>query len=84
MVAISAYHISLGEMSMGKDPLVSRFLRGTLRLMPATRSRVLTWDFGHCPARPLPGALRAIRGGAGQVFDLKSIVPSLQSHLLKG
>ncbi len=44
VVAISAYHITLGGMSMGKDPLVSRFLRGTLRLRPAARTRVLTWD----------------------------------------
>ncbi len=44
VAAISAYHITLGGMSMGKDPLVSRFLRGTLRLRPAARTRVLTWD----------------------------------------
>ncbi len=29
----------------------------------------------HCPARPLPGSLQAFRGGAGQVFDIKSVVP---------
>ncbi len=44
VVAISAYHIPLGGMSLGKDPLVSRFLRSTLRLRPAARSRVPTWD----------------------------------------
>ncbi len=44
VVAISAYHIPLGGMSLGKDPLVSRFLHGTLRLRPAARSRVPTWD----------------------------------------
>ncbi len=44
VVAISAYHIPLGGMSMGKDPLVSHFLRGTLRLRPAARTRVPTWD----------------------------------------
>ncbi len=32
LAAISAYHIHLGEMSLGKDPLVSCILRGTLRL----------------------------------------------------
>ncbi len=57
VVAISAYHILLGGMSMGKYPLVSRVLRGTLRL-----------SF-------FPGSLRAFRGSAGQVFDLKIIVP---------
>ncbi len=44
VAAISAYHIPLGGMSMGKDPLVSRFLRGSLRLRPAARTRVPTWD----------------------------------------
>ncbi len=32
VAAISAYHIPLGGMSLGKDPLVFRFLRDTLRL----------------------------------------------------
>ncbi len=44
MAAISAYHIPLGGMSLGRDPLVSRFLHGTLRLRPAAHTRVPTWD----------------------------------------
>ncbi len=44
VVVISAYHIPLGGMSMGNDPLVSHFLHGTLRLRPAARTRVPTWD----------------------------------------
>ncbi len=44
VAAISAYHIPLGGMSLGRDPLVSRFLHGTLRLRPAARTRVPTWD----------------------------------------
>ncbi len=44
VVAISAYYIPLGGMSLGKEPLVSRFLRGTLRLSPAARTRVPIWD----------------------------------------
>ncbi len=44
VAAISAYHIPLGRMSLGKDPLVSRFFYGSLRLRPAARTRVLTWD----------------------------------------
>ncbi len=44
VAAISAYHIPLGGMTLGKDPLVSRFLRGTLRLRPAARTRLPTWD----------------------------------------
>ncbi|KAI2662206.1 Contactin-associated protein 1 [Labeo rohita] len=34
----------LGGMSVGKDPLVVRFLRGALRLRPPVRHRVPTWD----------------------------------------
>ncbi len=41
VAAISAYHILLGGTSLGKDPLVSRFLHGTFRLR---RARVPTWD----------------------------------------
>ncbi len=42
--AISAYHMPLGGISLGRDPLVSRFLRGTLMLKPAARTMVPTWD----------------------------------------
>ncbi len=44
VAAIRAYNIPLGGMSMGKDSLVSHFLHGTLRLRPAVRTRVPTWD----------------------------------------
>ncbi len=37
-------YINLGGMSLGRDPLVFSFLCGTLRLMPAARTRVPTWD----------------------------------------
>ncbi len=30
---------------------------------------------GYCPARPFPASLRAFRGGACQIFYLKSVVP---------
>ncbi len=36
-------HFFVG-MPLGKDPLVSRFLCGTLRLRPVARNRVPTWD----------------------------------------
>ncbi|KAL0200148.1 hypothetical protein M9458_003335, partial [Cirrhinus mrigala] len=44
MAAISAYHASLGGLSVGKDPLVTRFLRGVLRLRPPVRPHVPMWD----------------------------------------
>ncbi|KAI2652402.1 Transposon Ty3-G Gag-Pol polyprotein [Labeo rohita] len=42
VAAIAAYHTPLGGLSVGKDPLVTRFLRGALR--PPVRSRVPSWD----------------------------------------
>ncbi len=44
MAAISAYHASLGGQSVGRHPLVTRFLRGALRLRPPVRSRIPPWD----------------------------------------
>jgi len=44
VAALSAYHVPLSGVSLGRHPLVSRFLRGILRLRPAVRTRVPTWD----------------------------------------
>ncbi|KAI2655955.1 Transposon Ty3-G Gag-Pol polyprotein [Labeo rohita] len=44
VAAISAFHSPLDGHSVGRDPLVVRFLRGALRLRPLVRSRVPTWD----------------------------------------
>ncbi|KAL0176578.1 hypothetical protein M9458_028908, partial [Cirrhinus mrigala] len=45
VAAISAYHAPLGGLSVGKDPLVIRFLRGVLRLRPSVRPHVPTPPF---------------------------------------
>ncbi len=78
VVAICAYHIPLGGMSMGKDPLESRFLSGTLRLRLAARTRVPTWDL----AIVLQGLSLA------PIEPLEEVpakfLTSLLSHLLKG
>jgi hypothetical protein len=44
VAALSAYHAPLSGQSVGRHPLVTRFLRGALRLRPPARSRVPTWD----------------------------------------
>ncbi len=44
VAAISAYHASLGGQSVGRHHLVTRFLRGALRLRPPVRSRIPPWD----------------------------------------
>ncbi len=44
MAATAAYHAPMGGQSVGKDPLITRFLRGVMRLRPRVRSRVPPWD----------------------------------------
>ncbi len=44
VAAILAYHTSLGGQSVGRHPLVTRFLCGALRLRPPVRSRIPPWD----------------------------------------
>ena len=44
VAAIAAYHALLDGQSLGRHPLVTRFLRGALRLRPPVRSRIPPWD----------------------------------------
>ncbi len=44
VAAIAAYHAPVGGHSVGRHPLVTRFLQGVLRLRPPVLSRVPTWD----------------------------------------
>ncbi|KAI2646865.1 ORF V: Enzymatic polyprotein [Labeo rohita] len=44
VAAIAAYHAPLGGLSVGRNPLVTRFLCGALRLRPPVRPRVPPWD----------------------------------------
>jgi len=49
VATISPYHVPLGGMSLWRNSLVTRFLRGTLRLMPAVLTRVPAWDLAVAP-----------------------------------
>ncbi len=44
MAAIAAYHAHLGGQSLGRHPLVTHLLRGTLRLRPVQCTKVPSWD----------------------------------------
>ncbi len=44
VAAVAAYHAPMGGQSVGKDPPITRFLRGLMRLRPRVRSRVPPWD----------------------------------------
>lgn len=41
---IAAYHVPLNGQSLGRHPLVSRFLCSTLTLRPPVWSRIPPWD----------------------------------------
>ena len=42
--AISAFHVAIGGLSIGKHPMVSQFLKGANRLRPGRRLRAPSWD----------------------------------------
>ncbi|XDV47155.1 hypothetical protein PO909_016859 [Leuciscus waleckii] len=44
VAATEAYHVPLGGLTVGRDPLKTRFLRDTLRLRPTGHTRVPAWD----------------------------------------
>jgi len=44
VAGIAAYHVTLGGVSVGRNPLITRFLYGTLRLRPVIYTRVPAWD----------------------------------------
>ncbi len=44
VAAIAAYHAPMGGQSVGKDPLITCFLCGVMRLRPRVWSRVPHWD----------------------------------------
>ncbi len=75
LCAISAYHIPLGETSLGKDPLLSRFLHGTLRLRPAARTRVTTWDLAIVLQGLSMAPFEPLEKVPAKFFYLKSVVP---------
>ncbi len=44
MAAIAAHHSTVGDQSIGKNPLAIQFLRGIRRLRPPVRPKMPTWD----------------------------------------
>ncbi|XDV47256.1 hypothetical protein PO909_016939 [Leuciscus waleckii] len=63
VAAIGAYHIPLGGMSVGRHPLLARFIRGARRLRPPVRTKIPSWDLAivleglvETPFEPLESA----------------------------
>lgn len=44
MASLAAYHALLSDQSLGRHPLVTRFLYGSLRLRPVLCTKVPSWD----------------------------------------
>ncbi len=60
VVAISANHAYIDSVSVGRHPLVSRFMQGSRRLQPIRPARVPSWD----PFRVSPAILKTFYSGA--------------------
>ncbi|KAI2668352.1 Transposon Ty3-G Gag-Pol polyprotein [Labeo rohita] len=74
VAAIAAYHAPLGGFSVGKDPLVTRFLRGVLRLRPPVRPRVPTWDLSVVLEALCRPPFEPIEGISDKFLSLKTVL----------
>ncbi|KAI2647055.1 putative rhizopine catabolism regulatory protein MocR [Labeo rohita] len=80
VAAIAAYHSPLGGLSVGKDPLVTRFLRGALRLRPPVRPRVPTWDLSVVLEALCRPPFEPIEEISDKLLSLKTVLlPALSS-----
>ncbi|KAI2646337.1 hypothetical protein H4Q32_026326 [Labeo rohita] len=79
VAAIAAYHAPLGGTSVGKYPLVVRFLRGALRLRPPVQPRVPTWDLAVV-LEALCGPPLSLSKSPRRVGDLQALFVA-PSHL---
>ncbi|KAL0199702.1 hypothetical protein M9458_002889, partial [Cirrhinus mrigala] len=74
VAAIAAYHAPLGGLSVGKNPLVTRFLRGALRLRPPVRPRIPTWDLSVVLEALCRPPFEPIEGIADRFLTIKTVL----------
>jgi len=74
MAAISAYHTSLRGTSIGRDPLITRFLHGTLRLRPSLHSRAPAWDLAIVPEGLALDPFEPIEEVSEKFLTLKTLI----------
>ncbi len=73
MATISACHVLIDGVSVGKHPLVARFIRGAKRLRPPTRATVPSWDLAIVLEGLVMTPFRTTRVSAYQVSDSKDV-----------
>jgi hypothetical protein len=73
VAAISSYHALIGGQSVGRHPLVTRFLRGALRLRPPVRPRVPTWDLAVVLEALCRAPFEPIEGVSDRLLTLKTV-----------
>ncbi|KAL0152958.1 hypothetical protein M9458_051736 [Cirrhinus mrigala] len=71
--AIAAFHSPLGGQSVGKHPLVTRFLHGALRLRPPIRSRVPTWDLAVVLEALCKPSFESLEAVSDRTLTLKTV-----------
>ncbi|KAL0162259.1 hypothetical protein M9458_041655, partial [Cirrhinus mrigala] len=79
VAAIAAFQSPLGGQSVGKHPLVTRFLRGALRLRPPVRSPVPTWDLAVVLKALCKPPFEPLEEVSDRTLTLKGLPPG---HLL--
>ncbi len=60
VVAISANHAYIDSVSVGRHPLVSRFMQCSRRLQPIRPARVPSWDLSCCITRAIRTSIWAL------------------------
>jgi len=92
VAAIAAFHMPLGVDTLGRHPLIVRFLLGVRRMRPLIQSRVPTWDLAVVfkglslalfePLDEVSEKCKNSRGPAG--FICHSFLPRIRSWYSKG
>ncbi|KAL0200793.1 hypothetical protein M9458_003980, partial [Cirrhinus mrigala] len=73
VAAIAAFDSPLGGQSVGKHPLVTRFLHGKLRLRPPGRSGVPTWDLPVVLEALCKPPFKPLEGVSDRTLTLKTV-----------
>ncbi len=78
---IASYHAPMGGQSVGKDPLITCFLRGVMRLRPRVRSRVPPWDLAVVPKALCKPPFEPIEEVSERLLTLKTVLILVISSL---
>ncbi|KAL0157275.1 hypothetical protein M9458_048521, partial [Cirrhinus mrigala] len=74
VAAISTYHAPLGGSSVGRNPLITRFLCGALRLRPPVRARVPPWNLAVMLEALCGSPFEPIKESSGHHLTIKTVL----------